>query len=405
MAMLLSRGEETTLDPIMAIDELFRADKASNKLNLVVGVFQNEDGETPVLSAVKSAEALLVTAERTKAYLPIAGEASFISQAESLVFGAGFRSSIGNEIASVQTPGSTGALRIAAELIKQSSPHSRVWVGIPAYSNHRPIFTAAGLGVADCRYYDPLTGKVLFEEMLSDLSKAAAGDVVLLHACCHNPTGSNLTIDQWSELAHFCVRRSLLPLVDAAYLGLGTSIDADAAGLRVLAGICREAIIATSFSKTFALYSERVGLLSFVGDKDVVKAAERAKVSVRAIYTSPPSHGACVVSLILADGELRRQWLLELDAMRSKLLDVRLLLADTLDADAAGRDIFPSLRNNRGMFTLSRLTRADVQLLRQRHHIYVLDNGRLSFGGLRRKDIQILCSAITDVSDRRARSA
>jgi len=405
MAMLLSRGEETTLDPIMAIDELFRADRSPDKLNFVVGVFQNEDGETPVLKSVKAAEARLVAAERTKAYLPIAGEASFIAQAESLVFGADFLSSSGRDIASVQTPGSTGALRIAAELIKQSSPNSRVWIGTPAYSNHRPIFTAAGLAVADCRYYDPLAGKLLLEEMFADLSKATAGDVVLLHACCHNPTGSNMTVEQWSEVAHFCMQRSLLPLIDAAYVGLATSIDADAAGLRALSANCREAVIAASFSKTFALYSERAGLLSFVGDSDVTKAATRAKVSARAIYTSPPSHGACVVSLILADDELRQQWLTELDTMRRKLLDVRLMLADALDKGLSNYNIFPSLRTNRGMFTLSRLTRADVLLLRQRHHIYMLDNGRLSFGGLRRKDIPILCSAIADVVDQTARSA
>jgi aromatic-amino-acid transaminase len=405
MAMLLARGEETTLDPIMAIDEMFRADASPRKLNLVVGVFQNEDGETPVLKSVKAAEACLVGAERTKAYLPIAGEASYLAQAEDLVFGAGFRSSTGRALMSVQTPGSTGALRIAAELIRQSSPGSVVWIGTPAYSNHRPIFTAAGLRVADCRYYDPLAGQVLFDEMLSDLSHAAAGDVVLLHACCHNPTGSSLTTDQWTELARFCEQRSLLPLVDAAYLGLGASIDADAGGLRALAGACREAIIATSFSKTFALYSERAGLLSFIGDSAVAKAAARAKVCARAIYTSPPSHGAAAISLILADDALRQQWLVELDVMRRKLLDVRLMLADALEADLERHDIFPSLRTNRGMFTLSRLSRADVALLRQRHHIYVLDNGRVSFGGLRRKDIPVLCSAIADVRDQVARSA
>jgi aromatic-amino-acid transaminase len=295
-------------------------------------------------------------------------------------------------------------LRIAAELIKQTSPKSRIWIGTPAYSNHRPIFAAVGLAVADCRYYEPTTGNVLFDEMLSDLSRTNAGDVVLLHACCHNPTGSNFTVYQWRDLARFCTHRSLLPLVDTAYLGFADTIERDAAGLRALAALCPETIISTSFSKIFALYSERVGLLSFVGGREVAEAAASAKAFVRTIYTSPPSHGAHVVSRILADGDLGRRWLIEHDAMRKKLLDVRLMLADSLEASGTDPHIFPSLRRNRGMFTLSCLTPTDVSLLRQQHHIYILDNGRISLGGLRRKDVGALCAAISDVRKQSAAS-
>jgi aspartate/tyrosine/aromatic aminotransferase len=400
MGNLFSQRGGMRLDPIMAIDELFRSDQAGDKINLVVGVFQNHEGLTPVLESVKLAEAQLVETESTKAYLPIAGEPSFVQGAEVLVFGVEGQRPAGHHIASVQTPGSTAALRIAAELIKQGSPASRVWIGTPAYSNHKPIFGAAGLGVADYRYYDRVRGALLFDEMLSDLSSALPGDVVLLHACCHNPTGADMKLERWESLARFMCERSLIPLIDAAYLGFAYDIGRDAANLRALAAICPETMVATSFSKNFALYSERLGLLSFVsgGAGDVLAATGHAKVCARALYSSPPSHGAKVVARILNDSALRALWLKELEGMRQKLLDVRYILADGLEALGVKPGLFPSLRQNRGMFTLSQLTTAEVLRLREQHHIYVLDNGRVSFGGMRKEDIGKLCAAIAQVT-------
>jgi aspartate/tyrosine/aromatic aminotransferase len=387
------------LDPIMAIDELFRNDLSSDKINLVVGVYQNNSGKTPVLESVKAAEAQLVSTEHSKAYLPIAGEPLFLELAESLVLGAEGQEVGGRPVRSVQTPGSTSALRVAAEFIRQSTPSAKVWISAPGYSNHRPIFSAAGLGMAEYRYYDVVSGSLLFDEMLADLSSAPAGDAVLLHACCHNPTGADLTVQQWRKLAVLLNERSLLPIVDAAYLGLASDVDQDAAGLRALVSICPETIVAASFSKNFALYSERVGLLSLIGSDlgHVTAAVARAKVYVRALYTSPPSHGAQVVARILADEKLRTRWLTELEAMRQKLLDVRLLLAEGLESHGIGPELFPALKQNRGMFTLSRISKTDVVRLREQHHIYVLDNGRVSFGGMREADIPKLCAAISEV--------
>ena len=385
----------SALDPIMAIDEMFRKDVAADKINLVVGVFQNNEGKTPVLESVKSAEAQLVTKEGSKAYLPIAGDPSFLELAEDLVLSAQEKKMGDRFVASVQAPGSTAALRVAAEFVQQRAPDAKVWISTPAYSNHRPIFRAAGLRTAEYRYYDARRGNVLFDEMLQDLSVAPAGDVVLLHGCCHNPTGADLTVEQWGIVANALNERGLLPIVDAAYLGFASDVDRDAAGLRTLATTCPETVVAASFSKNFALYSERVGLLSFVGLRrsGVEDAVGSAKVSVRALYTSPPSHGARVVATILSDEKLRAQWMRELEHMRLKLLDVRMKLADQLKSQGICSDLFPSLRRNRGMFTLSRLSIADVVRLREQHHVYVLDNGRVSFAGMREIDIPRLCSA------------
>ena len=395
MEPFFSERSGIVLDPIMAIDELFRNDTAPDKMNLVVGVFQNNEGETPILDCVKIAESHLVSSEGSKAYLPIAGEPSFVELAEALVLGAAGHEFAGRQVASIQTPGSTAGLRIAAEFIRDQSHTAKAWISVPAYSNHKPIFRAAAVGVADYRYYDAVRGTLLFDEMLTDLSSASPGDVVLLHACCHNPSGADLTVPQWEILARFLKERSLLPMVDAAYIGLASGIDQDAAGLRALACICPETIIAASFSKNFALYSERVGLLSLIGSSGVHvhASAGRAKVYARALYTSPPSHGARAIAQILADEKLRVRWLEELGGMREKLLDVRRLLADGLESHGVST-LFPSLRQNRGMFTLSQMTSADVLHLRQQHHVYVLDNGRVSFGGMRKDDIPKLCAAI-----------
>jgi aspartate/tyrosine/aromatic aminotransferase len=402
MSEFFSERGDVVLDPIMRIDELFRADEALDKINLVVGVFRNEDGKTPVLECVKTAEARLVADEMSKAYLPIAGDPAFLRHAEEVVFGK--QRLTGKEIGSIQTPGSTAALRLAAELIKQQVPTATVWISSPAYSNHKPIFRAAGLPTADYRYYEVRTGRLLFDEMLDDLSSARPGDVVLLHACCHNPTGADPSLEQWRILARMVTERGLLPLIDAAYLGMANEIDHDAAALRTFTSLCPDSLVAASFSKNFALYSERAGLLTVVGAsrRGVDAAVAHAKVYARALYTSPPSHGARVIARILEDDKLAAQWQEELRGMRDKLLGVRMLLADGLEAHGVSGELFPSLKRNRGMFTLSRIGPDEIARLRHQYHVYLLDNGRVSFGGMRTRDVPRLCAAISEVMRGRA---
>jgi len=404
MSKLFFSGDGSAkVDAIVAFGQMFQDDPDPGKVNLVVGVYRNAKGVTPVLDCVKGAEERLIGEETSKAYLPLAGEAAFVAGAGKLVFGAGHRRLAAGQIHSVQTPGSTGALRLAGELVRQRVPGASVWLGTPAYSNHRPIFQACGLGIQTCRYYDVARGVTTFADMLADLEKARPGDVVLLHAVCHNPSGADLTPGEWERLARFMAERSLLPLVDAAYLGIRGPLDEDAAGIRILADICPEVLVATSFSKNFALYAERVGLLSVVASSpaDCAAAAGDLAAIVRALYTSPPSHGARVVATILSDDRLRALWVGELEAMRGRMLDMRMKFADLLDRHQVHGSVFPHIRDNRGMFVLSTLTADEVGQMREEDHIYLLDTGRLSVAGMNEADLPKICAAISRVTRHR----
>jgi aspartate/tyrosine/aromatic aminotransferase len=388
------------LDPILALDEMYRTDPTSNKINLIIGVFQNEEGHTPVLPSIKEAEVELNRTEQSKAYLPIAGEAAYRVAAEQLIFGASHSALRTGRLQSLQTPGATGALRIAAEFIKDHLESAAVWLSSPAYSNHQPIMESARLATATYRYYDAERGHISFDAMLADLERAKAGDVVLLHARCHNPTGADPDPDQWDRLAGFIAERGLIPLVDAAYLGFGNGLDEDAFGLRTIVETCPEALVATSFSKIFALYSERVGMLSLLSrtEQQSQQFLERTKAYARRMYTSPPSHGARLIACVLTNASLANQWAQELVSMRQRLFDIRNGFADALESYQIDGRLFPSLRSNRGMFTLSQLTGPQVKQLREEHHIYILDNGRVSLAGMRSFDLDRLCAAIANVT-------
>lgn len=401
MSSLYFTGDGSSkVDAIVAFDQLYRQDPNPEKINLVIGVYRNENGITPVLSAVKGAEERLLKGETSKAYLPSAGEAAFVRDAETLVFGAGNRRLAEGTVHSIQTPGSTGALRAAGEFVRQRMPHASVWLGTPAYSNHKPIFQACGLAIETYRYYDVARGETTFADSLADLEKTKPGDVVVLHAVCHNPSGADLTLDEWERLARFMTERALLPLVDAAYLGIGGPIDDDAAGIRKLVDICPEVLVATSFSKNFALYGERVGLLSVFASSPAhcQMASHDLTAIVRALYTSPPSHGARVVAGILADENLRQLWLSELETMRNRMRDMRAHFARLLDEHEVRGSLFPHLRDNRGMFALSMLTPEHARRLREEHHIYLLDSGRISVAGMQEGDLPRICSAIARVT-------
>jgi aspartate aminotransferase len=387
------------LDPIMAVDELYRADEAPDKLNLVVGVWQNEEGRTPVLCSVKKAEERLTRIEESKRYLPSGGDEEFIAKVEELVYGRMESRQAGGRIRSIQTLGATGALRLAASFVKERMPNAAVWVSTPAYSNHHPIFQSAQVATKSYRYYDTRMGTLDFTGLVEDLQKAKPGDVVLLHARCHNPTGADPDLVQWAFLVKYFADRQLIPLVDAAYLGFAKSIEDDSHPLRLIVKSGQEAIFAISLSKIFGLYSERAGILSFVGGnaRDIEGCVATAKAYARVFYTSPPSHGAMIVSEILGDSDLREVWLGELEEMRERLLRIRRSFADALEAYQVDNSFFPSMRQNSGMFVLSALNGEIVSRLRERH-IYMLNNGRLSLAGLKMADMDRLCSSILEAS-------
>ncbi len=374
---------------------MFRDDSSTDKVNLVVGVYQDEDGMSPVLEVVKAAEARLLRTERSKCYVPMAGEQGFRRAAEELVFGLNSGILSAGRVQSMHAASGTAALRIAAEFVKDNIEGSTAWISAPAYANHQPIFETSGLATASYRYYDRSSGSLTFDAMLADLEAARPGDVVLVHGCCHNPTGADLGPRQWHDLAAFLAERKLLPIVDLAYLGFAAGLEEDAAGLRAMLTTCPEGLVAVSFSKNFALYSERVGLLAFIGENpgDAQRCVERAKVYTRKMYSSPPSHGARIVAEVLADDALRPRWAGEVAAMAKRLRDMRALFAERLASLGVDLELFPAIRENRGMFALTGLTKAQVQRLRERH-IYLLDTGRISIAGMRRATMDGLCAAI-----------
>src|SRR5882672_2900109 len=346
---------ESALDPIMELDEAFRSDPSPSKLNLVVGVFQNECGESPVLKVVKEAERRLVATETSKIYVPMAGEEEYLGAVEQLVFGEQSPLLRDRRVSSVHTPGGTAALRLAADFVHENLPHAVIWIGEPAYPNHRGIFGAVGVKCERFRYFDRESGNVLASDMLADLEQANPGDVVLLHGCCHNPTGGDLTLQEWESVGRFLADRALIPLIDLAYLGLANSLSSDASGLRAIFKHCSEGIVTTSFSKNFTLYSERTGALSFVAGvhASAQRCAARTRTYIRRIYTSPPAHGGRIVSAVLGDQKLRVEWMKEVDAMRQRIVSVRQQFSDALTAHQVDMRLFPKLTSLSGMFALT----------------------------------------------------
>lgn len=365
-------------------------------MNLSVGVYQDAKGASPVLESVKEAERLIVKTESTKGYLPISGDVAFTREAGRLVFGDG--AVAGGGIASVHTPGGTGALRLAGEFAKQVLGVKRVWISQPTWPNHLGIFAAAGLETKGYPYFDTASQGVDFAGMKAALESASPGDVVLLHACCHNPSGADLTEGQWLALAEILRARQLLPLVDFAYQGFGDGLEADARGVRVLTGAGLEVMVCSSFSKNFGLYRERVGVLSFAAQTP--DAAERvlgqAKALIRTNFSNPPAHGGAIVATILQSEELRGRWLVELETMRARIAGMRAALVEGLKTAGARQD-FSFLMRQKGMFSFSGLTPEQVKQLREVYAIYIVGNGRINVAGLTPANMSGVCAAIAAV--------
>jgi len=390
--------EMAPADPILGLTEAFNHDPNPNKINLGVGVYKDATGATPVLATVKKAEKRLLKQETTKNYLPISGSPDFARAVQLLVFGEASEIVASQRAATAQTPGGTGALRVAGDFIKRQWPDATIWVSDPTWENHRGVFSAAGLKIQTYPYYDGDKKRLNFSGMMSALRQAIEGDVVLLHGCCHNPTGMDLKPDQWRKVAALVDERGLLPLIDFAYQGLARGIDADAEGVRIMCGPGAEAIVCSSFSKNFGLYNERVGAVSIVAANadSAQKAFSHIKISIRQNYSNPPAHGGLVVAAVIADPVLRRKWEKEVAAIRNRIRKMRRLFVETLRDKGVARD-FSFITRQNGMFSFSGLTREQVEALRQRHAIYIVGSGRINVAGMTEENMDRLCEAIRDV--------
>jgi aspartate aminotransferase len=395
---MFERLEPITPDGILALLAAYRADPDPRKVDLGIGVYRDEHGETPVLAAVRAAESALHVGQTTKAYVGPTGHAGFNSAMEQLVFGPSHPVLASGRLRTVQAPGGCGALRLGAEIIRTASPHSVVHVPTPTWANHVPLLGGAGLALEDYQYFDPATGGVHFAAMRAALERLPAGSVVLLHASCHNPTGADLSTEQWRELLELVRRRSLLPFIDMAYQGLGEELDADAYAIRLFAAELPEVVCAVSCSKNFGLYRERTGALHLIASTHAAADAALSNMVkiARGIWSMPPDHGAAVVHGVLADAALRKSWESELASMRIRITGLRAAAVRALREHCPQRD-FSFIARQRGMFSYFGINTAQVRELRARHHIYMTDDSRMNVAGLREENIEYFARAVAEV--------
>jgi len=395
---MFEKMEMAPADPILGLNEAFGKDSNPNKINLGVGVYKDSEGWTPIFNSVKKAEERLLANEDTKDYLLITGLPNYNVAVQELLWGKGHEILSNGRAGTVQTPGGTGALRVAADFIHQHMPQATVWLSDPTWANHAKVFQAAGVATKNYRYYNPETFGLDFEGLIGDLAKIPAGDVVLLHGCCHNPTGVDPSATQWEKIGDVLGKGGVLPLVDFAYHGLGDGLDQDAVGLRALSRPNCELFVATSYSKNFGLYRERVGALTVVAaNKDATaKAMSHVKICVRTNYSNPPAHGAQIVATVLGDPALRAEWDGEVKAMRDRINGMRKRLVDGLESRGVRRD-FSFIAHQRGMFSFSGLTPDQVAKLRDKYAIYIVGSGRINVAGITDANIEPLCDAIADV--------
>ncbi|NAW99331.1 amino acid aminotransferase [Vibrio sp. V11_P1A41T118] len=385
-------------DPILGLTEEFKKDPRTEKINLGVGIYKNEAGETPVLATVKKAEAALLESEKTKSYLTIEGTAEYGLAVQKLLFGDESEIVTQKLAKTAQAPGGTGALRVAGEFIKRQIGDVKVWISNPTWANHHGVFNAAGLETTQYSYYNSETKDKDFAAMLADLEQAQAGDIVLLHGCCHNPTGIDPTDKEWETLAKLVANKGLLPLFDFAYQGFAKGVEEDAQGLRTFAKYNKEILVASSFSKNFGLYNERVGAFTIVaGSTDVAETAfSQIKAIIRSIYSNPPAHGAAVVTYILNNAELRAEWENEVTEMRERIQEMRELFVTTLKAEGVKAD-FSFIERQNGMFSFSGLNKEQVARLKDELAIYIVGSGRISVAGMTKSNMGPLCRGIAAV--------
>jgi aspartate aminotransferase len=382
-------------DAILGLMAKFRADSSAQKVDLGVGVFRDLTGNTPILDCVRRAEQTVLASQLTKSYVSPAGREEFNTAVEELVLGTSHTARRERRARTVQAPGGCGALRVGAELIRAAAPSATVYVSDPTWGNHMPLLGSSGLRLERYPYYDAVAHELRFEAMLERLNRAAAGDVVLVHACCHNPSGADLAPDQWRQLIEVLHRRRLVPFLDLAYQGFGDDLTSDVAGLRQVAEELPEVLIATSYSKNLGLYRERVGALIVVSENESRADAVQSHVLqiARSIYSMPPDHGAAIAACIFADSNLRQSWITELAAMRNRIKDMRVLLARRLRA-VTGDDSFDFIEAQRGMFSLLGVAKTVVDRLRDDHHIYMTGDSRMNLAGIMPDNAAYVAEAI-----------
>lgn len=385
-------------DPILGLSIAYAKDTNPQKVDLGVGVYKNDAGVTPIMKAVAEAEKSRIARDTTKAYTPPAGVPGANEVATRLVFGAGHPAVEAGRVRTVQAPGGCGALRLAAELIQRAKPGATLWVSTPTWANHIPLLGSAGLTLREYPYYDYASHSINFSGMLDAIKQIPAGDMVLIHACCHNPSGADLTREQWDKVADVLLERGIIPFVDMAYQGFGEGLEEDAYGLRMLATRVPEMVVATSFSKNFGLYRERAAALSLVfADTKQADAGFSQLLNVaRAIYSMPPAHGSTIVDIILHSDELTQVWQSELTQMRERIAGLRSQLVTALNSLQQGRD-FGFIAQERGMFSFLGLTVEQVHKLKNDYSIYMTDTSRISVAGLTTEKMDYVAKAIVAV--------
>ncbi|OBT07970.1 aromatic amino acid aminotransferase [Vibrio sp. UCD-FRSSP16_10] len=382
-------------DPILSLSQAYRLDQRDIKVDLGIGVYKNSDGVTPIMQSVLKAQDIVLQQQQTKAYVGMAGDEEFNAAALSLVLPD---TAIAQRATSIQTPGASGGLRMLAELIAFSNPDATVWLSNPSYVNHQPVMEAAGLKVKHYRYFDAATKQVDANAMLDDLAKVKAKDVVLLHGCCHNPTGADLSPEVWEQVTLLAQRNGFLPFIDIAYQGFGDGLEQDSFGVRHMAQNLPELLVTSSCSKNFGLYRERTGSAIIVADQQTHATNARGKLlqMARTTYTMPPAHGASIVKTVLQDNELKAAWIEELEQMRLRLVSLRHNLCLEI-SKITGSNEFDFIKQHKGMFSVLGYTSEQMIRLREEFAVYGVNDGRINIAGLREQDLTYVASAIAAV--------
>ena len=385
-------------DPILSLNEAFGKDARPNKINLSIGIYFDDNGKIPMLPSVRAAELKVVEAAGARPYLPMEGAANFRTAVQHLLFGAEHAAVIAGRVVTLQTVGSSGGLKVGADFIKRYFPNTTMLISDPTWDNHRAVFEGSGLIVKTYPYYDAQTGGLRFDAMLANLKEAEEKSVVLLHACCHNPTGVDLTKEQWQQLVPVLKERNLIPFLDLAYQGYGDGIEEDAYAIRLLGDAGLSFFVANSFSKSMSLYGERCGALS-VACPDAAQAVNvlgQLKASIRRNYSNPPMHGGQIVARVLTDPELRPMWEAEVVAMRDRIQTMRRALHDVLVAKVPGRD-FSYFLTQRGMFSYTGLSAEQCDRLKEEFGVYLVRSGRMCVAGLNTRNVEATASAMAAV--------
>jgi aspartate aminotransferase len=385
-------------DAIIGIMAMFRADNSDSKIDLSVGVYQDESGKTPVLESVRRAERELLAQQSTKSYVAITGNAGFNAGMQELIFGAGHPVVGEQRVATVQAPGGSGGLCVAGHLLHRARHNTRVHLSDPSWPNHLPLLRLAGLHLEQYPYYDAREHRVDFEAMVNAVERVHAGDVLLIHGCCHNPCGADLSREQWHVLAELCSRRKVVPFIDLAYQGLSEGISEDAYGVRLMAEHVPELIVVASCSKNFGLYRERVGSVSVVAADSKARDAALSNLSnvARGLYSMPPDHGAAIVDRVLHDSELKALWESEVAGMRARINGLRKLLVDKLTERGTPRD-FSFIQHERGMFSFLGISKEHVIRLREEFHVYMVESSRINVAGINSGNVDYVADSIAAV--------